>query len=303
MITRAAKGAPTGTSCEPAVNKELSDRILFCARAWSLAIERTVQTATSVLVYGKRAGRAVVLKVAKQQGDEWRCGEVAAKFGGRGVVEVYEQMAGAALFERLDPGEPLAALTLNGRDEEATDILAMMLGRMAPQEPPEWSPTVEKWGEGFARYLAGSDTRVPRNLVEPAQKIYAELCLTQRVPALLHGDLHHYNVLSDRARGWCAIDPKGVVGELEYEVGAALRNPFDRPDLFVNLDIVERRLDQFGLGLGLDVGRARGWCFAQAVLAAIWSVEDGAAVDAGHAGLQLATALLESSALRSDYLD
>jgi streptomycin 6-kinase len=139
-------------------------------------------------------------------------------------------------------------------------------------------------------------------LVEPAQRIYSDLCATQRNPALLHGDLHHYNVLSDHRRGWCAIDAKGVVGELEYELGAALRNPIDRPDLFATLDAVERRLEQFGLALGLDVSRARGWAFAQAVLSAIWSVEDGQAAEAG-AALTLARALLESQALRADFID
>jgi streptomycin 6-kinase len=285
------------------LSKELSERIVFCARAWNVAIERTVSTKTSVLVYGKRAARPVVLKVVKRQGDEWRSGEIAASFGGRGVVEVYEQMPGALLLERLDPGEPLAALTLNGRDDEATDIIAMMLGRMSPQDPPEWCPTVERWGEGITRYLASGDQRVPRALVEPAQRIFRDLYLTQRNPALLHGDLHHYNVLSDRTRGWCAIDPKGVVGELEYEIGAALRNPIDRPDLFAALDVVERRLDQFGLVLGIDVGRARGWAFAQAVLSAIWSVEEGAAGGGAAAALQLAQALFGSEALRADFLD
>jgi streptomycin 6-kinase len=284
------------------VSKELSERIVFCARAWKMAIERTVATDTSVLVYGKRAARPMVLKVVKDPGDEWRCGEIAAMFGGRGVVQVHEHIDGAALFERLDPGEPLAALTLGGRDDEATDILAMLVGRMAPLDPPEWCPTVERWGEAFARYLDSADERVPRALVEPAQRIYAELCATQRVPALLHGDLHHYNVLSDRARGWCAIDPKGVVGELEYEIGAALRNPFDRPDLFATPHIVERRLDQFGLVLGIDVGRARAWCFAQAVLSAIWSIDDGRDVDASTPQLQLARTLFDSSALKGDYL-
>jgi streptomycin 6-kinase len=284
-------------------SKELSDRIVFSSRAWGVAIERTVTTDTSVIVHGKRAGRPVVLKVVKQPGDEWRCGEIAAKFGGRGVVEVYEHMAGAALYERLDPGEPLAALTANGRDDEATDIIAMLLGRMAPQDPPEWCPTVEQWGGAFVRAAAAADERIPVALLDPAQRIYADLCATQRVPALLHGDLHHYNILSDRARGWCAIDPKGVVGELEFEIGAALRNPFDRPDVFAQLDVVERRLDQFGLALGIDVSRARGWCFAQAVLAAIWSIEDGRGADAIDGALQLARVLLDSSALRSDFLD
>jgi streptomycin 6-kinase len=276
--------------------------VLFCVRGWGIAIERTATTPTSLIVHGKRGATPVVLKIVKEQGDEWRCGEIAAKFGGRGVVQVYEHMAGAALFEKLDPGEPLAALTLAGRDDEATDVIAMMLGRMAPGEPPEGCPTVEQWGGGFVRGAALNDERLPSTLLDPAQKIYADLCRTQREPALLHGDLHHYNVLSDRARGWCAVDPKGVVGELEYELGAVLRNPIDRPDLFATIEIVERRLEQFGLVLGLDVSRARGWCFAQAVLSAIAAIEDGDAAEA-EAVLTLARAVLDSSALRADFLD
>jgi streptomycin 6-kinase len=284
------------------VTKELSDRVLFCVRAWEVTIERTVATRTSLIVHGRRGDTPVVLKVVREPGDEWRCGEIAATFAGRGVVRVYEDMAGAALFEKLDPAEPLVKLTLHGRDEEATDILATLLGRMAPGDPPDDRPTVEQWGEGFARYAATGDERVPRALLEPAQRIFRDLCRTQREPALLHGDLHHYNVLSDRSRGWCAIDPKGVVGELEYELGAALRNPLDRPDLFASLDVVERRLEHFGLALGIDVGRARGWAFAQAVLSAIWSAGDGHD-DERDAALTLARVLLDSSALRSDFLD
>jgi streptomycin 6-kinase len=286
-----------------AVASELNGRIVSCVRAWGVSIERTIPTDTSLIVHGRRGDRPVVLKVVKEPGDEWLCGEIAAKFGGRGVVQVYEHMAGAALFEKLDPGEPLAALTLAGRDDEATDILAMLLGRMAPGDPPEGCATVEQWGEGFVRYLSSGDERIPHTLLEPAHRIFRDLCRTERNPALLHGDLHHYNVLSDRARGWCAIDVKGVVGELEYELGAALRNPIDRPDLFASLEIVERRLDHFGLALGIDTSRARGWCFAQAVLAAIWSVEDGGGDAERDAALTLARVLLDSSALRGDFLD
>ena len=285
------------------MSKELNDRVLYCARAWRVAIERTVATPTSLLVDGKRAGKPVLLKVVKEPGDEWRCGEMTAKFGGRGVVEVYEHAAGAALFEKLDPGEPLAALTLAGRDDEATDVLAMMLVRMVPGDPPEGCPTVEQWGEGFMRYLGSGDERIPHSLLEPAHRIFVDLARTQRNPALLHGDLHHYNVLSDRARGWCAIDVKGVVGELEYEVGAALRNPLDHPDLIASLDVVERRLDHFALALGIDKSRARGWCFAQAVLAAIWSIENGGGDAERDAVLALARVLLDSNALRADFLD
>jgi streptomycin 6-kinase len=291
--------------CENAgepVEQKLNDRVVFCVRAWGVAIERTVATQTSLLVHGTRAGVPVVLKVVREPGDEWRCGEMAARFGGRGVVQVYEHMDGAALFAKLDPGEPLAQMTLDGRDDEATDVLSTLLGRMAPGDPPEGCPTVEQWAGAFVRHAGSGDERVPAALVEPAQRIYADLCATQRNPALLHGDLHHYNVLSDRERGWCAIDVKGVVGELEYELGAALRNPLDRPDLFARIDTIERRLERFGLALGLDTSRARGWCFAQAVLSAIWSIEDGQPAEA-EAALTLARTLLESKALRADFMD
>lgn len=285
-----------------AVSKELSDRILYCARAWRVTIEKTVATPGAVLVHGRRSAQPVVLKVVKEPGDEWRAGEIAALFGGRGVVQVLERNEGAALYERLDPGEPLAALVEDGRDEQATDVLAMILGRMSPRDPPEWCPTVERWGDGFARYAASGATAIDGALLEPARRIFAELCATQREPALLHGDLHHYNVISDRTRGWCAIDPKGVVGELEYEIGAALRNPVHRPDLFASLDVAERRLEQFGLALGIDVSRARGWAFAQAVLAAIWTLEDGGDVAAATPALELSRALLASPALEGDFL-
>jgi streptomycin 6-kinase len=107
----------------------------------------------------------------------------------------------------------------------------------------------------------------------------------------LHGDLHHYNVLFDSERGWVAIDPKGVVGEVEYEVGAALRNPCESSELFARSATVEKRLNQFASKLDLDFSRALRWAFSQAVLSAIWGVEDGFPVGPLDPGLALAEAI------------
>ena len=114
---------------------------------------------------------------------------------------------------------------------------------------------------------------------------------SMKVPRLLHVDLQHYNVLFDSSRGWVAIDPKGVVGELEYEIGAALRNPIERPELFLSRPTIERRLKQFTSKLNLDFERMLAWSFAQAVLSAIWEIEDGFAVDATNPSLRLAKAI------------
>jgi methyl-accepting chemotaxis protein len=46
------------------------------------------------------------------------------------VVQVHEQVGGAALLEHVQPGEQLASLSAAGRDDEATDILAALIGRI-----------------------------------------------------------------------------------------------------------------------------------------------------------------------------
>jgi streptomycin 6-kinase len=81
------------------------------------------------------------------------------------------------------------------------------------------------------------------------------------------------------------------VGEAEYEIGAALRNPYERPDLFADPTTIARRVDTFARELHLDAGRILGWAFAQAVLAAAWAVEDGAAIEPDNGWIALANCL------------
>jgi streptomycin 6-kinase len=272
---------------------QLEKRVEEQVSDWGVVVQDISETQSSFIVFGKRGDQPVVLKVIRQPGDEWRCGEVLAAFDGRGTARVYEYIEGAALIERLNPGTSLASIALEGRDEEATEILADVIGRMsqAPELTRERSNAfviAQDWGRGFQRYLASGDNQIPRRLVEQGQRLYLDLCASQRGVRLLHGDLQHYNVLLDSDRGWLAIDPKGVIGELEYEIGAGLRNPYEKPEFFASAETIERRLRCFEAKLKLDSDRMLAWGFAQAVLSAVWSVEDGFAVDAGNPALRLA---------------
>jgi len=279
------------------------------ARKWGVVVDNTFETESSVIAFGSRGPDAresqpVVLKVIKREGDEWRSGEILHAFDGNGVARVYEHAPGAVLLERLRPGNSLSEIALSGRDEEATDILAGVIQQMSMQMPMPMSMsarensracaagvTVWDWGKAFERYIATGDDQIPRQLVKSAHRLYSSLCASQREPRLLHGDLHHYNVLFDSERGWLAIDPKGVVGEVEYEIGAILRNPIERPELFASRAIIERRTKRFTEKLSLDIERVLAWGFAQAVLSAIWDIEDGFPVDAMNPALRLAQAI------------
>jgi streptomycin 6-kinase len=269
----------------------LRDRIQQLARDWRLLVQESFETETSVVSFVTRDGQSLVLKVIKQENDEWRAGEILNAFAAHGVPRVFEHTGGAMLLERLQPGNSLADLSLAGGDEEATEILAGVIGKMSATATPDGCPKVEDWGKGFERYLASGDGRIPRRLVEAAQRVFGGLCASQSRTRLLHGDLHHYNVLFDSQRGWLAIDPKGVIGEAEYEIGAILRNPFGRPDLFLSRSKIERRIEQLSARLNLNRERVAAWAFAQAVLSAIWQIEDGFEIDGSNTSLKLAKAI------------
>jgi streptomycin 6-kinase len=261
------------------------------AAEWNVSLAETGETPTSLLGFGTRDGVHVVLKITKQLGDESNSGEVLKAYEGDGAVRVYESEIGAVLLERLEPGEQLVNVVKRGGDDEATKILAEVIAKLANHESPAVCPTVADWGRGFDRYRKSSDEQISREVVEDAREMYQELVDSQRRTMLLHGDLQHYNILFDNERGWTAIDPKGVVGELEYEVAALLRNPIELPEVFTNPDRIERRLEILTTALHLDHSRALRWSFSQSILSAIWDIEDGHPLTPNNPSLLLAHAV------------
>jgi streptomycin 6-kinase len=275
------------TSFDPA---DPRSRLVNRATAWRVAIERILETENSVVAFGRRDDRSVVLKVGKRSGDERLSATVIRAFGGNGMVRIIDDIDGALLLERLTPGHSLVTMVTSGHDDDATEALTDVIRRMTPQVCPS-APTVEDWGHSFERYRALEDRSLPETLVEEAHRVYHKLSTSQRRRRLLHGDLHHGNVLLDSDRGWLAIDPKGVVGEAEYEIGAALRNPIEKAESFLQLETIRARVECFADRLHLDADRILAWAFAQAVLSAVWLIEDGFVVDDDHPWLQLARSI------------
>jgi len=267
------------------------------AAEWNVTLDEIRETPTSLVGFGVRDGNRVVLKITNQDGDESHSGEVLRAYDGVGAVRVYETETGAVLLERLDPGEQLVNVVQRGEDTLATQILGEVISKLAGHEAPAVYPTVADWGRGFDRYLGSGNQQLSRALVSEARDLYQELVTSQRTTMLLHGDLQHYNVLFDNKLGWVAIDPKGVIGELEYELGALLRNPVEMPELFTTPATINRRLEILTDSLHLDYSRALKWAYAQAVLSAIWNIEDGYGLEPANPSLLLAQRLRRTAVL------
>jgi streptomycin 6-kinase len=269
--------------------KSAEQRLAEAADSWAVAISSRADTEGSLIAFGTRACEPVVLKVVRAYGDEWRCGEVLSALAGKGMVRCLAHAPGAALMERLEPGTSLAMLSECGRDEEATIALGDAIAAMSVVDGAGF-PTVREWGRSFETFDPGACAALRSAMVTKARDLHFALCDTQRDVRLLHGDLHHYNVLRDTSRGWMVIDPKGVVGELEYEVGAMLRNPRGHPALQDSV-VALRRIELVCSRLELNEQRALAWAFTQAVLSALWTIEDHGEVASNDPAVVLAECL------------
>ena len=106
----------------------------------------------------------------------------------------------------------------------------------------------------------------------------ADALLGDAVPSLLHGDLHHENVLLGQRGGaasWLAIDPQGVWGDPAYEVANLFGNPRDHPALTLAADRPQRLAGTLERSLGLPGARILNWAYVHSCISAAWAIEDG----------------------------
>jgi streptomycin 6-kinase len=179
------------------------------------------------------------------------------------------------LLERLKPGAMLSTLE---DDEEATHIAVDVIQKIwrTAQEDDVFI-RLSDWFDGLRklrRRFNGGTGPLNERLVDRVEHSVKNFFSESYKPILMHGDFHHFNILSSE-RGWLVIDPKGVVGPAAYELGPFLINPWD--DLLSGnsyRQMTKRRIDIFHERLGFERERIREWGLAHAILSAWWSIED-----------------------------
>ncbi len=248
-----------------------------CAQRWTLQVGTPFLLSYNYVAPATRAdGSAVVLKICFPTHEFLSEIEALHFYAGDGIAQLldFDREKGVLLLERLQPGEMLATLA---DDEAATAIAAKIMLQLWRPAPAEHSfPTVADWAKALPAHRArfeGGVGPLPQKLFEQAEACFGDLLAANEKPMLLHGDLHHFNILSAQRHPWLAIDPKGLVGDPAYDIGAFLYNPTDSLANRPNLDqVLQRRVDQLAEYLGFERERIYGWGIAQSVLSACWSV-------------------------------
>jgi streptomycin 6-kinase len=169
-----------------------------------------------------------------------------------------EQVTG----ERLDAGWPQA------HDDAALTVelaVAMRTLWAPPAVPGRWRQ-LASWMGALDR-----DVGIDAGLRRRARDLGAELRGHDR-PVLLHGDLHHENVFREPAGTLVVLDPKGVLGNRGFDVGALFWNPAGVEE---HPHVIPARLEILAYELGMDQSLVQAWAWVASVLSAAWFAEDG----------------------------
>ncbi len=187
--------------------QRLPSLVAACARRWSLQVEPPFPDLSyNFAAPARRAdGTNLVLKICFPDWEFITEADALRLFAGRGAVQLLEVDldVGAMLLERIEPGTSLVILD----DEAATSAAASVMRRLwRPVPAGHRFPTVADWAAGFSRLRTrfdGGTGPLPARLVEKAERLFGELLVSSATPVLLHGDLHHGNVLAaGGSLGW-----------------------------------------------------------------------------------------------------
>ncbi len=252
-----------------------------CSALWGLQVIGRAASGypTNLTLFVRRGPGEAVLKLGCGDPEQLTEIESLGYYAGRHTVKVLESDVSipALLLERLRPGTELKSLDDNRRTSEIAAALMVAL----PQPPPDAHqlPSVadrvqRAFGNFRATFNADDPVRVQLSqFVTMAEAIFPGIVARGGDDHLLHGDLHHENILHDSTRGWLAIDPKGVIGPREFECGRFLHNFMDTLTATEMRDAISERASVIAPVLGIPEAHVLESGLVDMTMGTCWTLE------------------------------
>lgn len=245
------------------------------AKRWDLSIQKPVDNLSYnyVLNVVQQDGTPAILKIGVPNWDFSNEINTLATYNGIGSVKLlrFDHEDGIMLLEKISPGIMLFDLT----EEEAIEQYIKVWSKL-PRKPKSAQSLTEiiTWFSAFDRYLMSDYAgEYPlREIVLEAKNLTKEFTGASSELHLLHGDLHHENILFSDFHGWTAIDPKGVIGHLYLDFTSFIINHLPN-----HIDIkytLYNRINRISKLLHLDKQKLIKACVVMAALSTCWAIED-----------------------------
>jgi len=260
-------------------------------KQWGLTIDGEAFVSLNGHLLPVRHGDTPAMLKVSQAPEEQAGSELMAWWAGDGAAPVLAHAGEALLMKRAQGSASLAQMVADGRDDQATRILCAVAARLhAPRSTPR--PALVPLEQWFDALWSAAATH--GGVLERSAKSARALFAAPQDATVLHGDLHHGNVLDFGPAGWLAIDPKGLYGERGFDFANILCNPDEAsaqaPGRF------PRRIAIISQAAGIGRHRLLQWVLAWAGLSATWMIEDGAEPEGRLALARLAASALDGSA-------
>ncbi|MDG1206853.1 MAG: aminoglycoside phosphotransferase family protein [Pseudomonadales bacterium] len=277
--------------------KDYPALVARCIDKWQLTLGELIRVGLpiNILIYATgKNDEQTVIKIAPPHPEQLNERIALDHLNADMMVNLidYSVDDGAILLERILPGRMLREVILD-RDEvrRATSLLASVPVEIEPTNSDTgWYkqlPRYQGWmDDAFEKYRSETPTSDFVYYLKIAEVMFETIQRECKGDFLLHGDLHHENILFDASRGWVAIDPKGVIGPKLMECGRFLHNFMeDELDSIENLsdaeivDLVSILSKRYALAsevLNVSIGELAKATFVDITLSACWSFNAGA---------------------------
>ena len=182
--------------------------------------------------FSKRYGN-VIFKILINNEFEEDIKEIMSliQFQGENFCKLYEYSIEDKVYimERIIPADTLYESAR--RDERIKIVGAIFKVLHKPDLPDSTFPTYSEWFDaGKEGTKNRKDCEELRQYLESAESMLKDICQKYSRNVLLHGDLHHENILKNENGGYTVIDPKGVAGDPVFDLSRFILDEF-RDDL------------------------------------------------------------------------
>ena len=206
--------------------RELPSILSECLERWTLSNCRPIDDLSINLVcfatspiYGE-----VVLKVQGPHAERFTEMAALELYGGQHACRCLEcdRERAAMLLERILPGQDLRSLP--ARDEQLAIGTEMLAALPVALHEEHGFPRYQDWMTNAFAAVERDDelSGLAGGLISSAWELFQEV--DDGGQYLLHGDLHHENILRAGDGAWKVIDPQGVIGARILECGRFIEN-------------------------------------------------------------------------------
>ena len=216
----------------------------------------------------------VIVKINEDK-EELKSGyEMLRALNGTGCCLAYAFDAGdgIAVLEQVFPGNPLRG---EHSPQKRVEAFYEVFRKIHGTRINSGHDTYMDWLERAEQYCKDSGTPLEvRKKMHRAYQIGKEIFEKYPERALLHGDLHHDNILLGR-RGYCMIDPKGVIAPEIFDIPRFLLNEFDYVSEEKTKTHIKMMIELLAQRTGYEEADMEKLLFMEGMLDVVWCMEDG----------------------------